>query len=43
MLILNREKFYHVFKPMEMMFTSVEGELHCSRGYFRKQAGWTDV
>ena len=42
-MTLNHEKIWHVFIPMELMFTSVEGELHCSRGYFRKQTGREDV
>ena len=27
-MTLNHEKIWHVFIPMELMFTSVEGELH---------------
>ena len=40
MMTLNREKIYHVSKPMELMF---KFELHCLCGYFRKHTGKEDV
>ena len=43
MVTLNQKKFYQVFKPMELIFTSGEEGLHCLQEYFRKQTGREDV